>query len=88
MYYAYESAMVSEFGDLSYTCSEADLAPIGPQYDLVANQVCAVPGGLPGESMVSGADYVRAMYGFAPSHLWRNVGVNVGIFVFFALCTG
>ncbi|KAI1825413.1 ABC transporter PeaB1 [Xylaria intraflava] len=88
LYYAYESAMVNEFGNLNYTCSESDLAPGGPAYSSIANQVCAVPGAIPGQNLVPGAAYVREQYGFEVSHLWRNVGINIGIFVFFALCTG
>ncbi|KAI0966753.1 ABC transporter PeaB1 [Xylaria arbuscula] len=88
MYYAYESAMVNEFGDLSYTCSDNDLVPSGTGIDSIMNQVCAVDGGVAGQSIVSGAAYLKAMYDFSVSHLWRNVGINIGIFVFFALCTG
>ncbi|KAI1397475.1 ABC transporter PeaB1 [Hypoxylon fuscum] len=88
LYYAYESAMVNEFGDLSYTCSETDLAPSGPGYGSITNQVCAVQGAVPGESLVSGAAYVREQFDFQVSHLWRNVGINAAIFAFFALCTG
>jgi len=80
--------MVNEFGNLSYTCSESDLAPSGPGYASIAQQVCAVKGAIPGESMVSGAAFVREEYGFYVSHLWRNVAINASIFVFFAVCTG
>lgn len=80
--------MVNEFGDLSYTCSETDLAPSGPGYGSITNQVCAVQGAVPGESLVSGAAYVREQFDFQVSHLWRNVGINAAIFAFFALCTG
>ncbi|KAI3332377.1 ABC transporter PeaB1 [Xylariaceae sp. AK1471] len=88
LYYAYESAMVNELGNLNYTCSESDLAPNGPGYSSVANQVCAIPGAVPGQALVSGAAYVREQYGFFVSNLWRNVGINAAFFVFFALCTG
>ncbi|KAH7054333.1 ABC transporter PeaB1 [Macrophomina phaseolina] len=88
LYYAYESAMVNEFGDLNYACSEGDLAPSGPGYDSIANQVCTVQGAVPGQRFVSGAAYVQEQYGFEVSHLWRNVGINAAFFVFFALCTG
>ncbi|KAH9907615.1 ABC transporter PeaB1 [Xylariomycetidae sp. FL2044] len=88
LYYAYESAMVNEFGNLRYTCSDADLAPSGPGYDSMINQVCAVRGADPGQQLVSGASYLEAQYGFFVSHLWRNVGINAAFFVFFAVCTG
>ncbi|KAI1812305.1 ABC transporter [Poronia punctata] len=88
LYYAYESAMVNEFGNLWYKCSDGDLAPSGPAYNAIAQQVCAVKGALSGESTVSGAAFVREEYGFYVNHLWRNIGINAGIFVFFAICTG
>lgn len=79
--------MVNEFGNLQYTCSPSDLAPNGASFDLIENQVCAVPGAVPGQALVSGAAYVRDQYGFEVSNLWRNVGINAAFFVFFALCT-
>lgn len=88
LYYAYESVTVNELGDLNYACSEGDLAPSGARYGSIANQVCAVQGAVPGQAFVSGAAYVREHFDFHVSHMWRNVGINVAIFVFFALCTG
>ncbi|KAF2135661.1 uncharacterized protein K452DRAFT_322935 [Aplosporella prunicola CBS 121167] len=87
LYYAYESVVANEFGNLNYTCSANDLAPYGENYDSVANQVCAVPGAVPGQPYVSGSAYIQEQYGFQSSHVWRNVGINLGIFAFFALCT-
>nr|ABD66573.1 ABC transporter [Penicillium griseofulvum] len=88
LYYAFESVMVNEFRDLSYQCSASDLAPAGPGYTDMANQVCTVVGSQPGNSLLSGASYIRAQYGFETSHLWRNVGINAALFIFFALCSG
>jgi len=80
--------MVNEFADLTYQCSLSDLAPSGPEYGSIANQVCTVPGSIPGEGTVSGISYLQAQYGFEASHLWRNFGINFGIFVFMAVVTG
>ncbi|KAI1385489.1 ABC transporter [Hypoxylon trugodes] len=88
LYYAYESVMVNEFGNLNYTCSATDLAPSGPGYGSIANQVCAVQGAEPGQAFISGAAYVREQFDFRVSHLWRNVGINAAFFAVFALCTG
>ncbi|KAK0634251.1 ABC transporter PeaB1 [Bombardia bombarda] len=88
LYYAYESAMANEFGNLDYTCNAADLAPAGPGYSSMANQVCSVQGSIPGQELVSGASFIRSQYGFEVSHLWRNVAINAAFFVFFAFCTG
>lgn len=88
LYYAYESAMVNEFGSLQYDCSESDLVPSGAGYSSIENQVCSVPGAVPGQTLVSGAVYLQDQYGFHESRLWRNVGINAAFFVVFALCTG
>lgn len=80
--------MVNEFRDLSYQCSASDLAPSGPGYTDIAHQVCTVVGSQPGDRLLSGASYIHAQYGFQTSHLWRNVGINAALFVFFALCSG
>ncbi|KAJ5506050.1 CDR ABC transporter [Penicillium expansum] len=88
LYYAFESVMVNEFRDLSYQCSASDLVPSGLGYNDIAHQVCAVVGSEPGDRLLSGASYIHAQYGFKTSHLWRNVGINAALFVFFALCSG
>ncbi|KAF2181432.1 ABC transporter [Zopfia rhizophila CBS 207.26] len=85
LYYGFESVMVNEFGSLDYTCSSQDLVPSGPGYASIQNQVCAVIGSEPGQNIVSGMAYLKAQYGFQQSHLWRNVGINAGLFVAFAL---
>lgn len=54
----------------------------------MAHQVCAVVGSQPGDRLLSGASYIHAQYEFKPSHLWRNVGINAALFVFFAFCSG
>ncbi|GME35985.1 uncharacterized protein K452DRAFT_322935 [Neofusicoccum parvum] len=38
LYYAFESAMANEFGNLEYTCSASDLVPQGAEYTSAANQ--------------------------------------------------
>ncbi|THC91365.1 hypothetical protein EYZ11_009180 [Aspergillus tanneri] len=88
LYYAFESVIVNEFRNLSYLCSPSDLVPSGPGYTDIANQVCAVLGSRPGETFLSGMSYIQAQYGFERSHLWRNVGINAALFLFFALCSG
>ena len=80
--------MINEFGSLRYDCSASDLVPSGPGYDTIANQVCAVVGSEPGEQLLSGLSYLRSQYGLARSHMWRNIGINAGLFVAFAILCG
>lgn len=88
MYYTYESVMVNELSDLEYLCSSSDLAPSGPSFTNISNQVCPVAGAITGQVTVSGADHLRVQYSFDISHLWRNAGINIAVFIFFAISTG
>ncbi|PLB53350.1 ABC transporter [Aspergillus steynii IBT 23096] len=88
LHYGFESAMLNEFGSLSYECSPADMVPTGPGYDSIKNQVCAIVGSQPGERLLSGTSYVQAQYGFEQSNLWRNVGINIAFFIVFAILSG
>ena len=86
MYYAYESIMLNEFTSLSFVCTQANTVPHGAGYDNSGFQTCAVSGSTPGQLSVAGEAYVASEYGFVPDHLWRNVGINAGFFLFFASC--
>ncbi|KAF7594854.1 hypothetical protein BBP40_008184 [Aspergillus hancockii] len=88
MYYAFESLMINEVGSTAYECSPSDLVPRGPSYVDISHQACAVQGSVPGRRLVEGASYLRSNYDFDNSHLWRNVGINLGFFVFFAILVG
>ncbi|KJZ79725.1 hypothetical protein HIM_01194 [Hirsutella minnesotensis 3608] len=86
MYYAFESVMLNEFAGSEYQCSDQDTVPRGPNYNDSAFQTCALQSSKPGNLLLPGRDYLTAMYDFWPSHLWRNVGINLAFFGFFALC--
>ena len=86
MYYAYETMMINQFWDQSYSCASNSIAPHGPQFNDVGYQSCAIPGAEPGSLEVAGQSYLRTQYEFQEKHLWRNVGINAGFFVFFSLC--
>lgn len=88
MYYAFESLMINEVGSQVYHCSSNDLIPRGTSYDTLANQACAIQGSEPGNEYLQGAAYLKVLYGFDNSHLWRNVGINAGLFVVFAVLVG
>ena len=80
--------MVNEFQSLTYVCSDSDIVPASQSYNNIANQACAVVGSTSGKNAIAGIDYLQAQYGFASSHVWRKVGLNAGLFIAFALCTG
>ena len=80
--YSFEALMVNEFnGRPAETC--ASLIPAGPSYTNVANQVCAITGGVPGSATVNGLDYLGLSYGYYYNHLWRNLGITIAFWLFF-----
>ncbi|GME58261.1 ABC transporter-like protein [Neofusicoccum parvum] len=83
IYYAIESQMIVEFHGRKAAC--AGLVPSGPGFEAVglSHQVCAVTGAKPGQSYVSGDDYIEASFAYSYSHLWRNLGICIAFFIFF-----
>lgn len=73
--FAFEALLSNEFRTLNVPC--ASLVPSGPGYEgvAVANQVCSVVGAQTGSSIVIGADYIQASFGYTWSHTWRNFGI-------------
>jgi hypothetical protein len=71
--YAYESLVINEFSGRTFPC--AVLIPSGPMYDDVdtSSQTCQVAGAAPRELFIDGSLYIRAVYNYTKSHLWRSV---------------
>lgn len=85
MFYGLESVFINEFVGRDFPCS--DLVPSGPGYDsaLDSSRVCSVAGAIPGQDAVSGENYLRAAFGFAAEHKWRNFGVLIAFLVGFLM---
>ncbi|EJT99550.1 hypothetical protein DACRYDRAFT_81942 [Dacryopinax primogenitus] len=49
------------------------------------NQVCTLPGAIPGQSSVAGSNYVSAAFAMDVHWIWRNFGILVAFFVFFQI---
>lgn len=83
MAYSFEIILTNEFRNLKVLC--AGMIPSGPSYPNVdvANQVCPIPGGRPGQTIIAGADYLRMTYGYEWDHRFRNVGILAAFFVFY-----
>ncbi|OCK76589.1 ATP-binding cassette transporter [Lepidopterella palustris CBS 459.81] len=78
--YAFEGLMTNEVHGRNYTCGAAI-----PAYPNATGStfVCSVPGAVPGESFVSGDEWVKASYEYSYSHIWRNLGFLVAFGIFF-----
>ncbi|KAK1758006.1 ABC transporter G family member 19 [Echria macrotheca] len=84
--YAFEGALTNEFHARTMECAPNMLVPQGPGIK-PANQGCAVPGAVPGQTSVSGDDYVASQLDYSRSNLWRNFGVLVAFCVLYLLVT-
>lgn len=84
--YGFEGLVANEFYNLEIQCVPPFIAPQIPgaqeQY-----QSCAIQGNTPGSLTVAGSDYISAAYSYSRSHLWRNFGIIVGMFLFFVALT-
>lgn len=84
--YGFEALMANEFSGLEIACQPPFLVPQGPgaspQY-----QSCTIQGSQPGQTTVSGDDYIRVAFQYSRSHLWRNFGFMLAFFFFFVALT-
>lgn len=84
--YGFEGLMANEFYNLEIECVAPMLVPQGPnassQY-----QSCTIQGSKPGSTTVNGADYIEVAFSYTRDHLWRNVGIIIGFWIFFVVLT-
>uniref|UniRef100_L7IWL3 ABC transporter domain-containing protein n=1 Tax=Pyricularia oryzae (strain P131) TaxID=1143193 RepID=L7IWL3_PYRO1 len=88
IFYIQESLSLNEFVGRHFPCD--GFIPNGPTYDdqgsLSTSRVCSVKGAAPGESFIEGAEHLRVVYGFIDGHLWRNLGIVLGLTLFYTIC--
>ncbi|KAI9673041.1 MAG: hypothetical protein M1817_003205 [Caeruleum heppii] len=84
--YGFEGLMANEFYNLDILCEPPSLVPYGPASQ-PGYQSCTLQGSQPGQTTVSGADYIRVAYTYSRSHLWRNVGIILAFWLFFIALT-
>ena len=84
--YGFESLMVNQFSYLDIPCVAPFLVPEGPratpQY-----QSCTIQGSQPGQTSVQGANYLETAFSYSRAHLWRNIGILFGFWIFFVALT-
>ncbi|KAF2003738.1 hypothetical protein P154DRAFT_572918 [Amniculicola lignicola CBS 123094] len=84
--YGFEGLMANEFYNLELQCAPPYLVPQVPNADS-RYQSCALQGSVPGQTTVSGANYIQVAYTYSRSHLWRNFGFICAFFLFFVFLT-
>jgi len=80
IYYAFEGILVNEFHGREFTCSG-----FYPNYATLGGDsfICSIAGSIPGRRTVNGDDFAFANYEYSYSHIWRNFGILLGMFIFF-----
>jgi len=81
----FSSLMANEFSRIDLTCDGQSLIPNGPGYGDIAHQVCTLAGSIPGNPIVTGADYIQTAFSYAPRDLWRNFGILCALIVAFLI---
>lgn len=84
--YGFEAIMANEFYNLEIQCVPPSLVPNGPGVE-PQYQSCALGGNKPGSTIVNGGDYIRTQFTYTRAHLWRNVGIIIAFWLFFAIMT-
>ncbi|POR36723.1 Uncharacterized protein TPAR_03074 [Tolypocladium paradoxum] len=74
MFYGFENLFANEFTGLTLRCDDNLIPPNG----VPGHQTCAIKGALPGQTSISGIQYLES-FGFAASHRWRNIGIMIAI---------
>lgn len=77
--YAFEALMINQFDGLQIPCSI-----FVPNYGNAASaeRICAATGSSPGANTVDGSTYLRVNFSYEPAHLWRNLGILIGLMLF------
>lgn len=76
--------MATEFDGLELECTPPFLVP---PYGQPPFQSCALSGSEPGNPIVNGAQYISVSFEYTRTHLWRNVGIGIGFWLFFVALT-
>ncbi|KAJ1953224.1 ATP-binding cassette transporter snq2, partial [Linderina pennispora] len=82
--YGFKALLCNEFKDRMMRCSERDLIPNGPGFN-IANQVCALKGSIPGQRYVSGRRYIEDAYDFHAKDQWKNFVAVVAFWLLFVV---
>lgn len=85
--YAFEALMANEFHGLNIECTPPFLVPVGVPGAAPEYQSCLIQGSSPGSTVVKGENYINSQFTYSRSHLWRNLGIVIGFWLFFSAMT-
>lgn len=83
--YSFESLMINEFSNRQFPCTT--YVPGGPLYANapLSSKICSQMGAVAGQDYIDGDVYLNTTYQYYRPHLWRNLGILCGFFVFFLI---
>ena len=71
-------------GNRELECIAPQYVPFGPSYTNSNFRSCTIPGSLPGEDIIDGESYVLSQYDASVHTVWRNFGIIVAFWIFWA----
>ena len=71
-------------GDRELACIAPQYVPFGPLYTDNDFRSCTIPGSLPGDDLIDGESYVLSQYDASVHTVWRNFGIIVAFWIFWA----
>ena len=83
--YCFDAVMGSELGNRVIDCVDPQLVPYGTDYNNSSHQSCTVPGSRVGLLEIAGESYLEAQYGISIHYIWRNAGILIAFWIFFAI---
>ncbi len=81
--YAFEASADNEIGNRRMQCVEPQYVPYGARYDNSSYRACTLAGS--DGTTINGASYLSEQYGLSVTSMWRDVGIIIALWVFFAL---
>lgn len=79
-----QALLATEMGDRQLACVAPDYVPFGPSYTDDAFRSCTVAGTSTGASTINGETYVNVQYNASSGIIWRNFGIIVAFWLFWA----
>lgn len=82
--YCLQALLAVEMGNRELACVSPQYVPFGPSYSDEAFRSCTVAGSLPGADSINGESYVESQYEASTGTIWRNFGIIVAFWLFWA----
>jgi ATP-binding cassette subfamily G (WHITE) protein 2 (SNQ2) len=82
--YCLQALLAAEMGNRDLECIAPQFVPFGPSYTDDSFRSCTVAGSLPGANLIDGESYVASQYEASVHTVWRNFGIIVAFWIFWA----